>query len=40
MKTTASANRFPVGLSDTDGLELSFQDLFQTNYFKRLSIPE
>lgn len=28
------AKRFPLGLLDTEGLELSFQDLYQSNHFK------
>lgn len=38
MKNTGFAHRFPLGLLDTEGVELSFQDLFQSNNFQR-SLP-
>lgn len=35
MKNTGFANWLPLGLLDREGLELSFQDFFQSNHFKR-----
>lgn len=36
MKKAGFVNRLPSGFSKREGLELSFQDLFQSNHFKRL----
>lgn len=35
VKNAGFANWLPLGLLDREGLELSFQDLFQSNHFKR-----